>query len=115
MFKLKRSSIWSLFNEHIKLFTSVFRSILDVLLFGNSFDDMTYDMFDNMHFYQINNELKDDVLKPTTNITFSLYSKMIHTSKFKFRLVLVYLESNFKHGKLFNKNCLYTMMHDMKT
>ena len=115
MFKLKRSSIWSLFNEHFKLFTSVFRSILDVLLFGNSFDDMTYDMFDNMHFYQINNELKDDILKPTTNITFSLYSKMIHTSNFKFKFVLVYLESNFKNGKLLTKNCLTEVRHDMKT
>ena len=73
MFKLKRSSIWSLFNEHNKLLTQVVRSILDVLLYGNSFDDMTYDMFDNMHYYQINNELKDDVLKPGSNMTFSLY------------------------------------------
>ena len=73
MFKLKRSSIWSLFNEHNKLLTQVVRSILDVLLYGNSFDDMTYDMFDNMHYYQINNDLKDDVLKPRSNMTFSLY------------------------------------------
>ena len=99
----------------IKLLTPVVRSILDVLLYGNSFDDITYNMFDNMHYYRINNELKDNVLKPRSNIIFSLYSEMIDTSNFEFKFVLVYLESNFKNGKLLNKNCFYEVRHDMKT